>query len=607
MILNNDQQIILNQLKDFILNDSKNKFFLLTGLAGTGKTFLITYLLSLPEFINKKIAVTGCTNKAVGVLTSSFENNKNNHTNNINATTDNIEYNLDFLTIHKLLQIKRKIGSKGEEIFESTIDENNIKIKAKSIFYYNIIVVDEVSMLNKDMVLQLLRLQNKINGKVIFLGDKAQLPPVRESESHIFELANTKIPHSALTKIMRSGDQIINFVNSIRQLIDDPNHKVPFKKLSNIPTNETTSRITIFRNEEDWIQKYLQNKEQTEQIILCYTNRRVDYLNKKIRKALFKTELNNFVNGEKIIFNNAYFLESNQFKYDSSQMVNISTSTVDTITINPFNIYDIINPKFPISAIYSQLSKNKIKYKIPNMASKAYEIEKNNVVLSDVICQICYDADDTGDKICFSNCGHHYCNKCYYSWELNITKSLCPLCILTIKNNKIIVKDDPQLTKLFEDLRNIGFIEETQNQTQTQKQSKKELKYIIWLIMLENKDLLYVIHQDDKERYNNHLEKIKDTLKNINHHITHNYKQYLVFWDKIMLQLWDFYYYFYIDQFAQVNYGNAITTHRSQGSTYKRVYVDLIDIIKCNDVKKEGFQCLYTAVTRASENLEILL
>ena len=125
--------------------------------------------------------------------------------------------------------------------------------------------------------------------------------------------------------------------------------------------------------------------------------------------------------------------------------------------------------------------------------------------------------------------------------------------------------------------------------------------------MLENKDLIYVIHQDDKEIYNANIEKIKDTLKNINTHIIHNYKQNLVFWDKIMLQLWDFYYYFYIDQFAQVNYGNAITTHRSQGSTYKRVYVDLIDIIKCNDVKKEGFQCLYTAVTRASENLEILL
>jgi ATP-dependent exoDNAse (exonuclease V) alpha subunit len=73
-----------------------------------------------------------------------------------------------------------------------------------------------------------------------------------------------------------------------------------------------------------------------------------------------------------------------------------------------------------------------------------------------------------------------------------------------------------------------------------------------------------------------------------------------------MLQLWEFYYYFYIDQFAQINYGNVITTHRSQGSTYKRVYVDLIDIIKSNDNKKEGFQCLYTAVTRASENLEIL-
>jgi ATP-dependent exoDNAse (exonuclease V) alpha subunit len=85
------------------------------------------------------------------------------------------------------------------------------------------------------------------------------------------------------------------------------------------------------------------------------------------------------------------------------------------------------------------------------------------------------------------------------------------------------------------------------------------------------------------------------------------FKEFIDIWEKILGQLWEFYYYFLIDQFAQISYGYAITTHRSQGSTYKNVFVDLNDIIKNNIYKKEGFQCLYTAVTRASENLDILI
>jgi hypothetical protein len=618
MQLNEDQSIILKKLTNFILDPKdKSKFFLLTGLAGTGKTFLVTYLITLPEITNKKIAITGCTNKAVGVLESLFRKNLNYRKEQEKPTEtekdkDKDNY-LNFLTIHKLLQIKRKIDSSGEEMFISTIDENNIKLKSKSIFYYDIIIIDEVSMLNRDMVLQLLRLQNKIKGKVIFLGDKAQLPPVRETESHIFELADTKIPHSSLSKIMRSGDQIVSLVNSIRTLIENPLHKVPFKKLATNNDDKEVSRIGLFRNEDEWIQKYLDiNKHDTEQIILCYTNRRVDEINKKVRKVLFniKNDQQEFVDGEKIIFSNCYHLAINNFKYDSSQLVKIMSSSVDNIKNRVFNIFDIINNKYPITILETKSSKLREKYNFPKLALKAHIIEKNNTKLDDHICQICYkntlvkknngenkdNEENEEDNICIGKCLHHYCRDCFYSWELNLnnSNSTCPLCIFKIKDDKIVVynmdtkEDDTEMSNLLNELRDING------------------EYKIWLIMLENKDLLYVIHNTIKDKYEKDLEFIKNKLRDINNYIAGNYKHKMKFWDKIVLELWEFYYYFYIDQFAQINYGNAITTHRSQGSTYKRVYVDLIDIIKCNDNKKEGFQCLYTAVTRAAENLEIL-
>ena len=658
MELNTDQLKIVNELNNFIFDDrNKNKFYLLTGLAGTGKTSLITYFLSLSTLDNMKIAVTGCTNKAVGVLESLYLKNNILLKENLNPKENPKEINkddkLNFLTIHKLLQIKRKIDANGNEVFESIIDENNIKIKAKSVFYYDLIIIDEVSMLNRDMTLQLLKLQSKIKGKVIFLGDKAQLPPVKEAESHIFQLNQTQIPQGNLTKIMRSGDQLVNFVNSIRELIDNPKHKVPFNKLANSfnendnNDNNGVSRIGLYRNKEDeWINKYLKENDENDQIILCYTNKRVDYLNKRIRKALYKTDKNDYVDGEKIIFNNSYSLSTNVNKYDSSQMVKIKSSSVDKILIRGFNLYDILNTRFPLNVLDSNSEFLMKKHKVPKLAYNVKEIEKNNIRIPDENCQICFityslnnNNDIDTDKNQFSNiCGHHYCLRCFSNFksfpskkekvktssssfnnnknnknnknnnnnnnknkdddnddlDFMLEKAVefnCPLCVISVKDGIIKIKNDQELSKMCNEL----------------KIQRDNTEYKTWLIKLENNDndLLYVIHPDIKEKYINDVDLIKQQLRDINTYITNRYKHKDKLWQQLIQQLWDFHYYYFIDQFAVINYGNAITTHRSQGSTYKKVYVDLIDIIKCNDVPKEGFQCLYTAVTRASDNLEL--
>jgi hypothetical protein len=465
-------------------------------------------------------------------------------------------------------------------------------------------------MLNKDLTLQLLRIHKKLKGKIIFLGDKAQLPPVKESESHIFELAGTHIPHNSFEQIMRSGDQIINFVNSIRILIDNHAHKVPFKKLANaISDGDDISRITLFRDEEELIKKYLVNNFETDQIILCYTNKRVDYLNRKIRKVLYKTEKNDYVPGEKIIFNNLYHLSTNQMKYDSSQMMKIKNSSADYIKIRGFNLYDILNIRFPVKLLdqNSNSSLNSKFIKIPIPPIDPFLIENgSNYKVNDNMCMLCYqekknDSNSTRrkDNFVYDTCGHHYCIKCYDSWVNKPNIHKCPLCIFSINKSKngdghidgnIIVKDDDKISSLINILRN-GY---------------KNKKYKTWLIMLDNNDIIYVIHPDDREKYNKDIENIKKHLRDINTYVTNTYLTKDHCWQKFVLHLWEFYYYYFIDQFAEISYGNAITTHRSQGSTYKRVYVDLIDIIKCNDVKKEAYQCLYTAVTRASEHLEIL-
>ena len=61
------------------------------------------------------------------------------------------------------------------------------------------------------------------------------------------------------------------------------------------------------------------------------------------------------------------------------------------------------------------------------------------------------------------------------------------------------------------------------------------------------------------------------------------------------------------EAFAQIDYGYCINSHRSQGSTYKNVYLDFNDVLSVTKISsKEKCQSLYVGITRASHNLYLL-
>ena len=132
------------------LHDSnkKNNLFLLKGSAGTGKSTLISHILDNDHFIKKKIAFSATTNKAVSILQR--------------MSVGRYE-SLDviYLTIQKLLQIKRKIDKDGNTLFETNLKNEK---QAKSIFNYDIIIIDESSMVSQDMMSEILKIKSRIKG-----------------------------------------------------------------------------------------------------------------------------------------------------------------------------------------------------------------------------------------------------------------------------------------------------------------------------------------------------------------------------------------------------------------------------------------------------------
>ena len=147
---------------------------LLHGKAGTGKTTLITEIMKHNNIFKKKIVLSATTNKAVSVIQKMFE-----------AAPKNVH----FSTIHKLMQIKRKINMDGSESYVINIDESPNQ-KKKSIYFYDIIVIDEASMISKDLVSEIISVSSKIKGQIIFVGDTLQLPPINDNT---FCLSSNKV------------------------------------------------------------------------------------------------------------------------------------------------------------------------------------------------------------------------------------------------------------------------------------------------------------------------------------------------------------------------------------------------------------------------------
>ena len=210
MNLNNEQKQAIEKISRFL--ESSNKLFLLTGSAGTGKSTIISQLFMYNN--SDKIVISATTNKAVYVLKEMFNKYNNN------------KQNIEFSTIQKICNIKMHINDDGEQYFKFTDDNKNY---GKSIYDYNIIIIDESSMINLKLINYLNSIKRKLKGKIIYVGDKNQLPPVNESNSLVFNYNNFD-ECCTLKKVMRFDSNILKF--SIR-VIDSiiSNEKISIKNI----------------------------------------------------------------------------------------------------------------------------------------------------------------------------------------------------------------------------------------------------------------------------------------------------------------------------------------------------------------------------------------
>ena len=301
MSLTIQQQQVLEKIKEFIKSDAS--VFILCGYAGTGKTTMVKLITDYVSQI-REVVLMAPTGRAARVL----------HT----------KTGYPASTIHKAIYSSAVLQTKDvQDVAESDfklyfpINMTNGRIVA---------IVDEASMLcslKKEQELFIYGTNNLMDdlltfvrpsfgGKVIFVGDSAQLPPVGESVSNalsaeFFEQKGLKVMQAELTEVLRQTDDSVILKNAmkIRDLLKR-------KKRNSLVFEEKKNDMKSLPSDE-LMKKYLETRMHSQQndcVVICFSNRSALEYNKEIRSKLYGEEEPELRIGDVLlVVQNNYFLD----------------------------------------------------------------------------------------------------------------------------------------------------------------------------------------------------------------------------------------------------------------------------------------------------------
>ena len=268
-------QYILNFLK------SGKRQMLLGGYAGTGKTTLIRVLL---DHLDKGFASATCTaptNEAVRVIAKLTRRKKFHQ------------------TIYSLLGLALVQEDDKPPILLPKSDSK--------LGQYDVVIIDEASMIQEELFDMIqMELNHHSHIQVIYIGDDAQLPPVKDEgkDSKVFTLTNTV----KLVEVQRTAKEnpIINIVTDMRNNLESSKDVFEYKTVMN---DAKTMGVVFYEDRDEYLNLIYEDfksdnyKEDSNFVrVLAYTNKTVSILNSMIRKQIFDVEdLQEYEKGENLI------------------------------------------------------------------------------------------------------------------------------------------------------------------------------------------------------------------------------------------------------------------------------------------------------------------
>lgn len=326
IVFNDQQWSAIQKIKEWLKGTEVT--YTLSGYAGTGKSCLIGYIIKNM----KKVGVSAPTHKAKIVI--------------------------ERYTEKKGATIQSLLGLQPNTSLEE-FDINNVQfdpIGVKRISEFKMVVVDEASMLNKDLYEMLKKEAVIYKTKILFMGDSAQLPPINEYKSKVFSESSI----SYLNKVERqsSDNPLMKVYDTIRDNIGEG--KDMFDHVDSTIETEEGRKGILFLDEgvfSNAVIEVFSSEHYREDgnycKVLAYTNERVAKWNKLIRNAIIGTgkrvvEVDDVLMcyntvssmGEVMVYNSADYrvtevtekVDSNDIKVYETKLKDIDT--VDSVTVN---------------------------------------------------------------------------------------------------------------------------------------------------------------------------------------------------------------------------------------------------------------------------------
>ena len=244
MLLSKDQISAKNAIMDWVNSKSRRSFMTLGGYAGTGKSSLIAEVRkSLP--LRWRVAFCAYTGKASGVMKDKLIS--------ANAINDN-----DYIgTIHGLCYRVREDPETKLNVFERV-----------PYIGYDLIIVDEASMVNQDLFYDL-----RMYGiPILFVGDHGQLPPISSDGFNLMES-----PMVRLEEVHRFGEDSTLLDLSVMARNGD---RIPFKRFD--------EKVAKVYERDPYVNEFMSNNlgDFSDGVCLCGTNNTRSDVNQLIRMNL---------------------------------------------------------------------------------------------------------------------------------------------------------------------------------------------------------------------------------------------------------------------------------------------------------------------------------
>ncbi len=290
------QRTVLYHLAAFLLSEKNSPTYLLQGYAGTGKTTLVAALVKVLPLIGMRYQLLAPTGRAAKVLS--------NYSGKAAST------------IHRKIYRFTAFPDGG---FRMTRAEN----KSKN----TVFIVDECSMISDEASGNGRSLLDDLveyvfsgeNCRLLFIGDKAQLPPVGIDISpandinvlrHSFSLT---VASFEMTEVMRQALQsgILYNATELRKRLNDDDTSLPLF----ITQGFTDVQRIDPQDFEELLQQCFNGKTSNEAVVICRSNKRANMFNQAIRARVLQED-GEIATGDKLMV-----VKNNYFWTDESQKV----------------------------------------------------------------------------------------------------------------------------------------------------------------------------------------------------------------------------------------------------------------------------------------------